>query len=68
MTAQQLPDVSHEQRMAAELIKRIRKLRWIGMDQEAHRMVRFGLRLCTGEPVMAQPRERTYGGFRRRLD
>jgi hypothetical protein len=68
MTAQRSPDVSYEQRIAAELIKRIRKLRWIGMDEEAHRMVRFGLHLCTGEVIMAQPHERAYGGFRRRLD
>jgi hypothetical protein len=28
-------DVSAEQRAAAELVKRIRKLRWIGQDDEA---------------------------------
>ena len=67
MMAQQSPDVSYEQRMAAELLKRIRKLRWIGMDEEAQRMVRSGLRLCTGEATMAEPCEGGYGRFRRRL-
>jgi hypothetical protein len=32
------PDVSPEQREARERVKRIRKLRWIGMEQEAQRL------------------------------
>ena len=32
------PDVSAEERRACELIKRIRKLRWMGMDDEAHQL------------------------------
>lgn len=57
MRAQESPDVPYEQRMAVELIKRIRKLRWMGMDDEAHRMVRCGLRLCISETDLAEPRE-----------
>ena len=54
---QELPDVSHDQRAAAQLLKRVRKLRWIGMDEEAHRMVRRGLRLCTSEAALAESRQ-----------
>jgi len=57
MNATESPQVSFEERMAAELIKRIRKLRWIGMDEEAHRMVRRGLRLCTSEAALAESRQ-----------
>jgi len=32
------PEVSPEQTATTELIKRIRKLRWIGMDDEADRI------------------------------
>jgi hypothetical protein len=32
------PDVSPEQRVAAKLVKRIRKLRWIGMEEEAEQL------------------------------
>jgi hypothetical protein len=35
---QELPDVSADQRAANELIKRIRKLRWMGMEGEARRL------------------------------
>ena len=41
------PDVSVEQRAADELIKRIRQLRWMGLEQEARRMLRSSLRVCT---------------------
>lgn len=44
---QEQPEVSREQRAAAELLKRIRKLRWIGMDEEARRIVRSSLRVCS---------------------
>lgn len=30
-----LPDVSSEERASSELVKRIRKLRWLGMEPEA---------------------------------
>jgi hypothetical protein len=32
------PDVSPEQRAWSELIKLVRKLRWIGMEEEARQM------------------------------
>jgi len=32
------PDVAPRQRAAADLIKRIRKLRWIGMVEEAEQL------------------------------
>ena len=35
---QQCPDVSAEQRASNELVKRIRKLRWMGMEKEAERI------------------------------
>ncbi len=35
---QQPPDVSYQQRASADLVKRIRKLRWIGMDEEADQL------------------------------
>jgi hypothetical protein len=31
-------DVSNPQRTSADLVKRIRKLRWIGMDEEADQL------------------------------
>jgi hypothetical protein len=33
-----LLDVAPEQRRVADLVKRIRKLRWIGMEQEAAKL------------------------------
>lgn len=50
------PDVSLEQRAATELIKRIRKLRWMGFEEEAQRMVRASLRVCSNEALIAQSR------------
>ena len=35
---QECPDVSTEQRRSSELVKRIRKLRWMGLEGEARRM------------------------------
>jgi hypothetical protein len=55
MMPQNSPDVSYEQRIAAELVKRIRKLRWIGMEEEARRMIRSGLRVCSDEAIPAEP-------------
>lgn len=54
---QDLPDVSREQRAAAELIKRIRKLRWMGFDEEARRMVRGSLHVCSNNALSAQASE-----------
>jgi hypothetical protein len=33
-----IPDVLPEQRRATDLVKHIRKLRWVGMEQEAARL------------------------------
>lgn len=53
---QDRPEVSREQRAATELIKRIRKLRWMGFEEEAQRMVRASLRVCSNEALVAQSR------------
>ena len=46
-----------EQRASNELIKRIRKLRWIGMEDEA-RKVQSSLRsIPSRDPVLAGPRD-----------
>jgi len=37
-TSQQAPDVSAEERAFNEMVKRIRKLRWIGKEQEARQL------------------------------
>jgi len=34
----QRPELSPEERITRELVKRIRKLRWIGMEKEAKRL------------------------------
>jgi hypothetical protein len=54
---QRLPDVSREQRAATELIKRIRKLRWMGFEEEARRMVRSSLHVCSNSALIAQASE-----------
>ena len=54
---QEIPDVSADQRASNELIKRIRKLRWMGMEGEAERLQ---IKLAGGSPkdsVIAEPRE-----------
>ncbi len=57
---QQKPsDVSAEQRTSNELVKLIRKLRWMGMEEEAER-VQTKLAQCGVQPadsVLATPRE-----------
>ena len=32
------PELSSEERLTQELVKRIRKLRWIGLEEEARRL------------------------------
>lgn len=54
-----LPDVLPEQRASRELVKRIRKLRWIGMEQEQEAQ-RLQTALCRGErahSVLTGPHE-----------
>jgi hypothetical protein len=55
---QELPKVSVDQRAAAQLLKRIRKLRWIGREEEARRVVRSSLRVWSNEALAAAPSER----------
>jgi hypothetical protein len=47
---QKPPDVLAEQRVSNELVKLIRKLRWVGMDDEAGR-IQDKLALC-GVPAV----------------
>ncbi len=56
---QKPPDVSAEQRTSNELIKLIRKLRWMGMEEEAER-VQTELAQCGVRPadsVLAVPHD-----------
>jgi hypothetical protein len=41
---QQCPDVSAEERASHDLVKRVLKLRWIGMEAEAEQMLVTELR------------------------
>jgi hypothetical protein len=53
------PEVPPEQKRATELIQRIRKLRWIGMDEEAD-LLQLELESCRvalADCVVALPRE-----------
>jgi len=51
------PDVSAEQRESNELIKRIRKLRWMGMESEAERLQVALAGASRIDSVVAQPLE-----------
>jgi hypothetical protein len=51
------PDVSAEQRQSNELIKRIRKLRWMGMDGEADQLKLALAGASRADSVVAQPLE-----------
>jgi hypothetical protein len=50
-------DVSRDQRIAANLVKHIRKLRWIGLEREAQRILTATLRLLSTRPTVAEPAE-----------
>jgi hypothetical protein len=51
------PDVSAEQRASNEMVKLIRKLRWMGMEVEAQRLqVRLD-GAARADSVIAEPRE-----------
>jgi hypothetical protein len=54
---QELPDVSADQRASNELIKRIRKLRWMGMEGEAERLQIKLVGAIPIDSVVAEPRE-----------
>ena len=49
------PDVSAQGRAANELVKRIRKLRWIGMEEEARALQRQASFISSSTPVLAEP-------------
>ena len=54
-----IPDVPPEQRRVVDLVKRVRKLRWLGMEQEA---AELQLALTHAPPadgatVLASPRD-----------
>ena len=51
------PDGSGEQRSARELVKRIRKLRWMGMEEEAQRLQVALRRIEDTDCVLAAPRD-----------
>ncbi len=54
---QELPDVSADQRAANELIKRIRKLRWMGMEGEARNLQIKLMGASRIDSVVAETRE-----------
>ncbi len=43
---QECPEVSPLQRDSAEIVKRVRKLRWIGMEEEADQLEAMLIRRC----------------------
>lgn len=54
---QDLPDVSAEQRASNDMIKMIRKLRWMGMEGEAQRLQGSLPNTARADCVVAEPRE-----------
>jgi hypothetical protein len=57
MKDQDLPDVSADQRASNEMIKLIRKLRWMGMEGEAERLRNALTGMPQADSVVAEPRE-----------
>lgn len=51
------PEVSTEQRLANELVTRIRKLRWIGMNEEARALASVLHCGCRADSVVARVHE-----------
>lgn len=51
------PQVSLEQQASAELVKRIRKLRWMGMEEEARDLEGALVHACGADSVLAGPHE-----------
>jgi len=56
-TAQRQPEISTERQTASQLVKRIRKLRWMGMEDEAKRLQAALDRIDHAECVLAAPRD-----------
>ena len=54
---QGIPDVSADQRASNEMIKLIRKLRWMGMEVEAQRLQVTLDGVPQVDSVVAEPRE-----------
>jgi hypothetical protein len=54
---QERPDVSIEQRRSSELVKRIRKLRWMGLEGEAERVETVLTSISPTDWVLAAPHE-----------
>jgi hypothetical protein len=52
---EQASDILEEQRTASELVKRIRKLRWMGMEEEAQQLQIALCRLQHADTVLAAP-------------
>lgn len=50
-------DVSAEERRTRELVKRIRKLRWMGMEEEAEQLQSKLPPVLPGEVLIAGPRD-----------
>jgi hypothetical protein len=50
-------DISGEPKSARELVKRIRKLRWMGMEEEAQRLQIALRRIEDTDCVLAAPRD-----------
>ena len=49
------PDVSPRQQASEEFVKRIRKLRWIGMEEEAERLQIVLQRFPAENCILAEP-------------
>ena len=56
-TAQRQTEISTERETASQLVKRIRKLHWMGMDDEAKRLQAALDRIDHAECVLAAPRD-----------
>jgi hypothetical protein len=52
---QKPPGVTAEERASNELVKRIRKLRWIGMEEEAERMQIVPRRVQPADTALTDP-------------
>ena len=52
-----IPDVSADQRASNEMIKLIRKLRWVGMEGEAERLRSALAGMPRTNSVVTEPRE-----------
>lgn len=57
LAVEQIPDVPLEQRKSDELIKRVQKLRWMGLEEEASTTQRLLAEIPHAERVLAVPCE-----------